>query len=242
VHENSNTENMTKIPIYCFWQNNCIKFSLLNNFQKYEIIRNKLLKFKTMNHLQNIFKIKSKISPAPGKYLISEPLMSDGIFGRSVILLTEHSDEASLGYVLNKPSGFIISQLLPQFKNFSLPVYIGGPVATNTVHFIYKSDKPISSSVQIDEKLYWGGDINELLVQLSSNQLNENDVRFFVGYSGWGKNQLQKELNNGYWLVSSFPVNHLFEEEADLLWKRSVLQLERKYHFWLNVPKNPSLN
>lgn len=195
-----------------------------------------------MDKLPNIFKIKSKILPSAGKYLISEPLMSDGIFGRSVILITEHGDMGSIGYVLNKPSGFIISQLLPLFKNFLSQVYIGGPIATNTVHFIYKSEKPISKSTQIDKNLYWGGDINELFEQMTSNKLSENDVRFFVGYSGWRKNQLENELNNGYWIVSHFPVDHLFEEEISHLWKRSVLQLGRKYHFWLNVPTNPSFN
>lgn len=195
-----------------------------------------------MDKLPNIFKIKSKVLPSPGKYLISEPLMNDGIFGRSVILITEHGDTGSVGYVLNKPSGFIISQLLPLFKNFSSQVYIGGPVATNTIHFIYKSDIPISNSIQIDKNLFWGGDINELFEQMTLNKLSENDVRFFVGYSGWMKNQLQNELNNGYWIVSYFPIDHLFKEEISRLWKRSVLQLERKYHFWLNVPINPSLN
>ncbi|MGQ9847277.1 MAG: YqgE/AlgH family protein [Bacteroidales bacterium] len=195
-----------------------------------------------MNKLANIFKIKSNILPSAGKYLISEPLMNYGIFGRSVVLITEHGDMGSIGYVLNKPSGFIISQLLPMFKNFSTQVFIGGPVATNTVHFIYKSDKPISKSTQIDKNLYWGGDINDLYEQMIKNKLPENDVRFFVGYSGWGKNQLENELKNGYWIVSSLTNNFLFEEDASVLWKRSVLMLERKYHFWLNVPINPSLN
>lgn len=195
-----------------------------------------------MNKLPNIFSIKSKISPSTGKYLISEPLMNDGIFARSVILLTEHNDFGSIGYVLNKPSGFIISQLLPQFKEFSSQVYIGGPVATNSVHFIYKADYSISKSVKIGNSLYWGGDINELLESIKLNRLNENNVRFFVGYSRWGKKQLDNELKSGTWIVSVFNENHLFEEEAKLLWKQSVMQLERKYHFWLNVPTNPSLN
>lgn len=195
-----------------------------------------------MDKLPNIFKIKSKLLPSPGKYLISEPLMNDGIFGRSVILITEHGDMGTIGYVLNKPSGFIISQLLPMFKNFLSQVYIGGPIATNTVHFIYKSDKPISKSTQIEKNLYWGGDINELFEQMTSNKLSESDVRFFVGYSGWKKNQLENELNKGYWIVSHLPIDQLFEEEINGFWKRSVLQLGRKYHFWLNVPTNPSLN
>ncbi|NSW44524.1 MAG: YqgE/AlgH family protein [Bacteroidales bacterium] len=195
-----------------------------------------------MNKVPNIFSIKHNIEPSVGKFLISEPLLNDGIFGRSVVLLTEHNEEGTIGYVLNKASGFIISQLLPMFKGFSTPVYIGGPVATNTVHFIYRSSYPIKNSKSINNELFWGGDIKELLTLMKNNKINESNVRFFVGYSGWSKNQLNQELQKGYWLVSHFPISHIFEEDPSMLWKRSVIQLDRKYHFWLNVPINPSLN
>jgi putative transcriptional regulator len=195
-----------------------------------------------MTKLPNIFTIKQKIPVGPGKILISEPLLMDGIFSRSVVLLVEHNDEGSLGYVLNKNSNFTIQQLLPDFKGFYTPVFIGGPVATNTLHFIYTHDKPLSNSKNIFSNVYWGGDINELLQMLKKGEIAEKDIRFFIGYSGWGKNQLQNEIKANYWVVTNPIKEQIFEENPQMLWKRSVILLDKKFHFWLNVPLNPILN
>lgn len=195
-----------------------------------------------MTILPNIFKIKQKLEPSAGKVLIAEPLLLDGIFGRSVVLLVEHNEEGSMGYVLNKNSGFTIQQLLPKFKNFYTPVFLGGPVATNTLHFIYRSKEPLLNSKQVAPDIFWGGDIDELNSLLKKGQINEKDIRFFIGYSGWGKNQLKSELSKHYWVVSEAETEQIFEEDPKALWKRSVVLLDKKYHFWLNVPANPSLN
>lgn len=196
-----------------------------------------------MTTLPNIFTIKQKLAPQAGRVLISSPLMNDGIFGRSVILLTEHNKHGSIGYILNKHSGFTIQQLLPLFKGFTLPVFIGGPVATNTVHFIYQSNEKLTNTIQIGENLYWGGNMNELLELMKSNKLNEKNVRFFAGYSGWERNQLNKELDKGYWVVNHFDKELYFDEkDASTLWKRNVILMDSKFHFWLNIPTNPTLN
>lgn len=195
-----------------------------------------------MTLLPNIFTIKQKIEPSAGKILIAEPLLLDGIFGRSVVFLVEHNNEGSLGYILNKNSGFTIQQLLPNFKKFSTPVFIGGPVATDTLHFIYKSKEALSNSKKIADEIFWGGDINDILASLKKGFIKEQDVRFFIGYSGWSKNQLNQELNKHFWVVSDIETEQVFEEDAQMLWKRSVILLDKKFHFWLNIPTDPSLN
>ncbi len=195
-----------------------------------------------MTLLPNIFTIKQKVEPKAGKLLVAEPLLLDGIFGRSVVLLVEHNDEGSIGYVLNKNSGFTIQQLLPAFKGFLIPVFLGGPVATNTLHFVYRSNEAVINSQKVDEGLFWGGDINVLANAMKKGLIKESDIRFFIGYSGWGKKQLEQELQKHFWVVSHLDMDYLFSEDPEMLWKRSVILLDKKYHFWLNVPKNPSLN
>jgi putative transcriptional regulator len=192
--------------------------------------------------LPNIFTIKQKEKPSHGKVLIAEPLLLEGIFGRSVVFLVEHNDEGSIGYVLNKNSGFTIQQLLPDFKNFSTPVFIGGPVATNTLHFIYKNHESLSNSKKVSEDIFWGGDIKDILNCLKKGIILEKNIRFFIGYSGWGKNQLNEELKKHYWVVSTISSEQIFEEDPKILWKRSIVLLDKKFHFWLNIPSNPSLN
>ncbi len=196
-----------------------------------------------MTTLPNIFKISQRLKPGVGRVLISEPLMNEGIFGRSVVLLVENNADGTIGYILNKHSGFTIQQLLPLFKGFTSSVFIGGPVATNSVHFIYKAKENLLNSKKIGENLYWGGNINELHKMMVSNMIDPNDVRFFVGYSGWAKNQLNEELLKGFWIVNYFSKEVYFEDNAiSVLWKRNVVLLEKKFHFWLNIPVNPSLN
>ncbi len=195
-----------------------------------------------MTKLQNIFTIEHKLSPQAGRFLVSEPLMNDGIFGRSVVLLTEHNEKGSVGYVLNKPSGFTIQQVYPLFKGYNWPVFIGGPVATNSLHFVYQSDSPIKNSILVRDKLFWGGEIEELFKALKENKIRSESIKFFIGYSGWAPNQLQTELEKNYWIVNEYDNSFIFNETPEMLWKRSVVLLDRKYHFWLNVPINPLLN
>jgi len=195
-----------------------------------------------MTLLPNIFTINQKLEPGAGKLLVAEPLLLDGIFARSVVLLVEHNEEGSIGYVLNKNSGFTIQQLLPAFKGFRTPVFLGGPVATNTLHFVYCGREAVLNSKKVHDNLFWGGDINELVSVMKKGILKQEDVRFFIGYSGWGKKQLEQELTRHYWIVCNLDREYLFSEDPEMLWKRSVVLLDKQYHFWLNVPKNPSLN
>lgn len=196
-----------------------------------------------MKKIPNIFKIKNTLAPKAGRILISEPLLNDGIFSRSVVLIAEHNEHGTVGYVLNKLSGFTLADILPQFKKITLPVYIGGPVATNTVHFIYKWFEPLTNSVKIVNNIYWGGDLNDLKEKLYSGVLNETNIKIFVGYSGWSRGQLNQEIRNNYWLVNELEsYNDIFTEDNKLMWKRNVLRLDERYHFWINVPINPMLN
>ncbi len=80
----------------------------------------------------------STIVPAAGRLLVSEPFMMDPNFKRSVILLNEFSDAGAMGFVLNQQSEHLIGDLLPDVSYSDLPVYIGGPVGTNMLHFIHR--------------------------------------------------------------------------------------------------------
>ena len=67
--------------------------------------------------------------PQQGRILISEPLLSDTYFKRSVVLITEHNENGTVGFVLNKPIELMINEVLGDFPQFEAQVYIGGPVA-----------------------------------------------------------------------------------------------------------------
>ena len=88
-------------------------------------------------------------NPEKGKVLISEPFLNDPNFKRTIILLTEHGEEGSIGFVLNKPTDYMIHQVVEEFPEFDSVVYYGGPVQLNTLKFIYKGENIIDGTIEI---------------------------------------------------------------------------------------------
>src|SRR5947209_934033 len=100
----------------------------------------------------------SLVAPGSGRLLISEPFMLDPNFKRSVILLTEYGDEGSVGFVLNHESEYLLGDLVPDMAYSEIPVFIGGPVGNDTLHFIHRVPEKIDGGIEIGEGVYWGGD------------------------------------------------------------------------------------
>jgi len=97
----------------------------------------------------------TKVSLKKGNILIAEPaILNDSSFNRSVILLTEHNNQGSVGFILNKPSKFTIKDLIPEIKSNHL-IYNGGPVSTDNLYFIHNIPDLIPNSVSIDEDIYY---------------------------------------------------------------------------------------
>lgn len=188
----------------------------------------------------DLFKIENELAPKLGLALISEPLSDDNYFGRSVVLLTEHGDKGSVGFVLNKESEYVLSDLLPEL-DCEYQVYKGGPVELNSLHYIHTLEA-INNSVKIKEGLFWGGDFEQLKDLLKLNLIKESQVQFFLGYSGWVSEQLEHELKNNYWVVAELNTEEMFFNKTELFWKTKLKQMGEKYRIWLNVPENPNLN
>ena len=197
-----------------------------------------------MAQYKDIFKIKhNDLRPEKGKILISEPFLQDAYFQRSVVLLVEHDHNGSMGFVVNKPTGLIVNDFFPELKKFPiLPIYLGGPVSSHRLFFIHSLGPVIPDSVKIEENLYFDGDFEALKrYMLSGNPFNER-IKFFLGYSGWTKNQLDGEIVRDSWLVSHSSDRSLMLAHDDSFWTHSVELLGRPYETWINYPKNPEMN
>lgn len=190
----------------------------------------------------DFFKIDhKKIAPHQGRILIAEPGLMDQYFKRSIILLVEHNDKGSVGFVLNRMIDFSISELLPDFPNFETKIAIGGPVSPNSIHFIHTLGNIIPDTTMVMDGLYWGGSFEMVKSLILSNKISNHQIRFFIGYSGWGENQLEKELKEHSWLVSELDVVKIMTGNDDM-WTKTVSQLGPKYKPWTIYPENPSLN
>jgi putative transcriptional regulator len=195
-----------------------------------------------MNLNLDIFKIKTNnISPQKGRILIAEPFLPGSYFNRAIVLLVEHNEEGSVGFILNKPVDFPVKEFYTEFPKFNDQLFLGGPVEIESVYYIHKLGKYIPGSIHIMDDLFWGGDFDHLKDLINSGFAGNNQVRFFLGYSGWGKNQLQEELDEDSWLVSDISSSIVITDTNEM-WKEMVVKLGGKYSLWENFPENPSMN
>tara|TARA_B100000780_G_C21091483_1_gene439906 strand:+ start:609 stop:1199 length:591 start_codon:yes stop_codon:yes gene_type:complete len=180
--------------------------------------------------------------PGVGKVLISEPFMSDPNFSRSVVLLTEHNEDGSVGFVLNHQSDYKLSDFLPQFKDIDLPLYIGGPVGTNQLFYFHTlSEEMMPGSYPIVEGLSWGGDFNQLEFYIKNDLLKPDQVRFFAGYSGWAPDQLTDEIKEKAWIVTLMDKEMAMKNSTDF-WKETMETLGNRFKIMSQFPEDPSLN
>jgi putative transcriptional regulator len=169
--------------------------------------------------------------------------MPDPNFRRSVVLLTEHAEEGTIGYVLNQKSNLLLKDVIGDCPEASFPVYIGGPVAANTLHFIHRCYDRMNSGQEILSGVYWGGNFETLKVLINNVQVSEGDVKFFIGYSGWGEAQLSREIAENSWLVANeYNAQVLFSEKEEELWKSLVAGLGSRFAHIANFPENPMWN
>jgi putative transcriptional regulator len=182
-------------------------------------------------------------NPKKGNLLIAEPsILGDVSFNRSVILLADHNKEGSIGFILNKPLNYTISDLLPEIE-IPLRVYNGGPVEQDNLYFIHKIPDLIPDSIEISNGIFWGGDFKSVIELINAGKLNEKDIRFFLGYSGWDADQLMNELISNSWIVSeNIYKNSIIEKIDTNFWKEKMLELGGDYSIWSNAPENPSFN
>ena len=177
-----------------------------------------------------------------GSLLIAEPsILNDDSFNRSIILLTEHNDNSSVGFILNRPLKFTINDIIPEI-DCSFTVYQGGPVEQDNLYFIHKAPELIPDSIQVSNDIYWGGNFESLKILLQEGLIKNNQIRFFLGYSGWEKIQLEEELFNNSWFISENDFENILSVDNETIWKNKLMQKGGEYKIWANAPSDINLN
>lgn len=177
-----------------------------------------------------------------GSILISEPFLGDPNFERTVVLICRHDEEGSFGLILNRKSNLKLGDVLEiEHFNFDMELNIGGPMQHNTLHYIHQLPL-IGDSIPLSETVYWGGDFEQLKTLLNTSKIDPDDIRFFLGYSGWSADQLEDEIKNNVWIVNNSATDNLFNLNVDSLWRDILKQMGGKYKILSNYPIDPSLN
>ena len=181
------------------------------------------------------------IELSKGKLLVSAPFLND-IFKRSVILITEHTEDGSVGFIINKPTDFKLHEVIEDFPEFDAKIFLGGPVQQNTLNFIHKSDIQLEGSFEIAEGIYWNGNFEILKILIENGSLNPDDFRFFLGYSGWSPDQLENEIKGNSWYINNPTPENLFDDDSGKLWSKVLKSMGKEYSIISTFPEDPSVN
>lgn len=177
-----------------------------------------------------------------GELLIADPFLKDPNFKRTVVFICEHQDNGSFGFVLNKRYEQDLGELVKDLEGNSFPVYYGGPVQLDTIHFLHQCPGLIRGGQEVTDGIFWGGDFEDVADLVKTNQLKEKDIRFFLGYSGWSEGQLEEEMKTKSWITTKAKRTLVFTKNTDNTWKDALKQLGGEYEQMINYPSDPQLN
>ncbi len=177
-----------------------------------------------------------------GKVLLSEPFMQDPHFRRSAVLLTDHRKEGTVGFILNRTIDMKINDLIADFPELDSEVFFGGPVAADTVHYLHNVGDILDDSIYVSKGVYWGGDYVKLKFLIENELIKPNNIRFFVGYSGWSGGQLEEELSIKTWMMSNMNANFLFKMNPRNLWQKILDLKGENYAIISKIPDPICLN
>ncbi len=180
--------------------------------------------------------------PSKGKILISEPFLKDPQFNRTVVLLGQYTGDGSVGFVLNRLLNGNTDELVPNLLSYNFPLYYGGPVEQNTLHFIHTCGNIITGAEYLKNGLYWGGSIQSVNNAIENNLAKPENFKFFVGYSSWSEGQLDDELEEKAWWVSECNNDIIFTDDLEDMWGNLVKHLGKNFEHLASAPIDPRWN
>lgn len=175
-----------------------------------------------------------------GQVLLAHPLLEDQNFQQSVILLADHDEQGTVGFVLNDPLEYTLPQALEGAWP-ALPLHVGGPVDQDSLFYLHCRPDLIPGAHSIDGFLHWGGEYDVMHEMLTRGLLHAGHIRFFAGYSGWSPNQLNQEIDEGSWAIIPGKTVNCLSYQADL-YQALKGHLPPDFRLWSNAPKEPTLN
>lgn len=180
--------------------------------------------------------------PEKGRFLLSDAYLGDPNFERTVILLTEHSRDGSLGFVLNRPLDIPLKKMLPDFPPFDARIFNGGPVEKDHLYFLHNKGGLIPNSQYVRKGIYWGGDYDALRELVINELIEPDDIHFYLGYSGWNWGQLHQEIEEHSWSIVAPEKMNMADMRNEQLWTNMMRSISSEMAYWHNAPEDPQMN
>lgn len=185
----------------------------------------------------------SDVELAPGTLLISAPMMQDPNFRRSVVLLCERDrTEGAFGLILNRELDVQLGDVLDEYVTYDPPLYLGGPVQRETLHYLHTRPDDIPGGIPLTDTVTWGGNFEVVQEIVKSGDASPDDLRFFLGYSGWGPGQLDGEIDEEAWIPTPSTAELIFDVNPDQLWRTVLRRMGGEYAVLANFPDDPRMN
>ena len=179
---------------------------------------------------------------AQARLLFSEPLLPDPNFSRTLIYLSKHNESGSVGFILNKPTGLMLTDVLEIDIPSDFHLFMGGPVEPYGLFFLHSIGEEISDAIEVEPGIYWGGNFEEIKSLIQQGRLDETQIKFFSGYSGWGEGQLEDELEEKSWLVKKRGKVNPFDDLSKKSWNSILKNFGGKHKLLASFPEDPSHN
>jgi putative transcriptional regulator len=178
-----------------------------------------------------------------GKLLIAGATLTEPVFKRSVLLVCEHTEDGAFGLVLNRPIDLTLGEALPEFLEAGdLPLFVGGPVSDHSLHVLHSLGNEIDGSIPVADGVFWGGNFETMKMLIQTQAVPLTQFRFYLGYAGWGAGQLENELSESAWYVSSASQNVVFADDTNKLWRTVLRGMGGDFAILANFPDDPQLN
>jgi len=184
---------------------------------------------------------------APGDLLIASPGLGDPNFRRAVIVLCDHGPEGSLGLILTRPMEVPLGSVLPALSGGPAGeerVLQGGPVENGRLLGLRRGAAPEEAVEEVGRDLHLLVDLEGSLRRLEAGDGDPSDYRFFLGYSGWGEEQLAREIEQGAWVVArgGASAELAFESDSRRMWRDALRRLGGSAAWFAEMPIDPRMN
>ena len=163
-----------------------------------------------------------QLEPKKGRFLVATDKLAHSSFKETVIFMTHFSSRGATGITINRPANIPMKEAFPsvkELKNIEESIFLGGPVRTDGIFVLMKTERPHAGMREVVENIYFTVGLNAVIHGLPKSVEGEA-TRAYAGYSGWAPGQLQAEIDRGDWIIVEADPSIIFDKNPDTIWKQ----------------------